>query len=74
MSLGTVFNCDILYDKIDGKNNIEEGRSTSSLFVFVYILGVLLFALIFFSKPLISLMGQRCRISQTIFDIRVAFN
>jgi MATE family multidrug resistance protein len=42
----------------DRTNNVEEGRSISSWIILCTILGFTLFLIIFFFKPLISLMGQ----------------
>ena len=61
MSLGIGFSTAItpMAAQADGKKNIEEGRSTFHHGLYLCtILGVILFTLIFFSKPLITLMGQ----------------
>ena len=61
MSLGIGFSTAItpMAAQADGKKNIEEGRSTFHHGLYLCtILGILLFVLIFFSKPLITLMGQ----------------
>jgi MATE family multidrug resistance protein len=61
MSLGIGFSTAItpMAAQADGRKNIEEGRSTFHHGLYLCtILGVILFALIFFSKPLITLMGQ----------------
>ncbi|MFT7164988.1 MAG: MATE family multidrug resistance protein [Flavobacterium sp.] len=61
MSLGIGFSTAItpLAAETDGKKNIEEGRSVFHHGLYLCtILGVFLFGLIFFSKPLIGFMGQ----------------
>lgn len=61
MSLGIGFSTAItpLVAEADGKNNIEDGRSAFHHGLYLCtILGFALFAIIFFSKPLISFMGQ----------------
>ncbi|MFT7335311.1 MAG: MATE family multidrug resistance protein [Porticoccaceae bacterium] len=61
MSLGIGFSTAItpLAAEADGKKGIEEGRSVFHHGLYLCtILGVFLFGLIFFSKPLIGLMGQ----------------
>ena len=61
MSLGIGFSTAItpLVAEADGKNNIEDGRSAFHHGLYLCtILGVALFTLIFFSKPIISYMGQ----------------
>ena len=61
MSLGIGFSTAItpLVAEADGKKNIEEGRSAFHHGLYLCtILGVILFAIIFFSKPIISFMGQ----------------
>ena len=61
MSLGIGFSTAItpMAAQADGKKNIEEGRSTFHHGLYLCtILGIILFGLIFFSKPLITLMGQ----------------
>lgn len=61
MSLGIGFSTAItpLVAEADGKHNIEDGRSAFHHGLYLCtILGVALFTLIFFSKPLISFMGQ----------------
>lgn len=61
MSFGIGFSTAItpLIAEADGKKNIEEGRSVFHHGLFLCtILGISLFTLIFFAKPLISLMGQ----------------
>jgi MATE family multidrug resistance protein len=61
MSLGIGFSTAItpLAAEADGKKSIEEGRSVFHHGLYLCtILGVFLFGLIFFSKPLIGLMGQ----------------
>jgi len=61
MSLGIGFSTAItpLAAEADGKNDIEEGRSVFHHGLFLCaILGVTLFLVIFFFKPLISFMGQ----------------
>lgn len=61
MSLGIGFSTAItpLAAQADGKKSIEEGRSAFHHGLYLCtILGVILFGLIFFSKPLIGLMGQ----------------
>jgi MATE family multidrug resistance protein len=42
----------------DRTNNVEEGKGISSWIILCTILGFTLFLIIFFFKPLISLMGQ----------------
>ena len=61
MSLGIGFSTAItpLIAEADCRKNIEEGRSIFHHGLYLCsILGLVLFALIFFSKPLISFMGQ----------------
>lgn len=61
MSLGIGFSTAItpLVAEADGKKNIEEGRSAFHHGLYLCtILGVILFGIIYFSKPLISFMGQ----------------
>lgn len=61
MSLGIGFSTAItpLVAEADGKKNIDEGRSAFHHGLYLCtILGVILFAIIFFSKPIISFMGQ----------------
>lgn len=61
MSLGIGFSTAItpLAAQADGRKSIEEGRSTFHHGLYLCtILGVVLFGLIFFSKPLIGFMGQ----------------
>ena len=61
MSLGIGFSTAItpLVAEADGKSNIEDGRSAFHHGLYLCtILGVALFTLIFFSKPIISYMGQ----------------
>ncbi|MGO4818512.1 MATE family efflux transporter [Flavobacterium sp. W22_SRS_FP1] len=61
MSLGIGFSTAItpLAAEADGKKSIEEGRSVFHHGLYLCtILGVFLFVLIFFSKPLIGFMGQ----------------
>jgi MATE family multidrug resistance protein len=61
MSLGIGFSTAItpLAAEADGKKSIEEGRSVFHHGLYLCtILGVFLFGLIFFSKPLIGFMGQ----------------
>ncbi|EIA08945.1 MATE family efflux transporter [Flavobacterium frigoris] len=61
MSLGIGFSTAItpLAAQADGKKSIEEGRSIFHHGLYLCtILGVVLFGLIFFSKPLIGFMGQ----------------
>ena len=61
MSLGIGFSTAItpLAAQADGKKSIEEGRSAFHHGLYLCtILGVILFGVIFFSKPLIGLMGQ----------------
>jgi MATE family multidrug resistance protein len=61
LSLGIGFSTAItpLAAETDGNNNIEEGRSVFHHGLFLCtILGFTLFLIIFFFKPLISLMGQ----------------
>jgi MATE family multidrug resistance protein len=61
MSLGIGFSTAItpLAAQADGKKSIEEGRSAFHHGLYLCtILGVFLFGLIFFSKPLIGFMGQ----------------
>jgi MATE family multidrug resistance protein len=61
MSLGIGFSTAItpLVAEADGKNNIEDGRSAFHHGLYLCtILGFALFTIIFFSKPLISFMGQ----------------
>jgi MATE family multidrug resistance protein len=61
MSLGIGFSTAItpLAAQADGRKNIEEGRSAFHHGLYLCsILGVILFGLIFFSKPLIGFMGQ----------------
>jgi MATE family multidrug resistance protein len=61
MSLGIGFSTAItpLAAEADGKKSIEEGRSVFHHGLYLCtILGVVLFGLIFFSKPLIGFMGQ----------------
>ena len=61
MSFGIGFSTAItpLIAEADGKKNIEEGRSVFHHGLFLCtVLGISLFAIIFFAKPLISLMGQ----------------
>jgi MATE family multidrug resistance protein len=61
MSLGIGFSTAItpLAAEADGKNNIEEGRSVLHHGLFLCtILGMTLFLIIFFFKPLIAFMGQ----------------
>lgn len=61
MSLGIGFSTAItpIVAEADGAKSIEKGRSAfhNGLFLCT-LLGVLLFAIIFFAKPLISFMGQ----------------
>ena len=61
MSLGIGFSTAItpLVAEADGKGDIEKGRSAFHHGLYLCtILGVVLFAIIFFSKPLIAFMGQ----------------
>lgn len=61
MSLGIGFSTAItpLVAEADGKKNIEEGRSAFHHGLYLCtILGVILFGIIYFLKPLISFMGQ----------------
>jgi MATE family multidrug resistance protein len=61
MSLGIGFSTAItpLAAQADGRKNIEEGRSAFHHGLYLCsILGIILFAIIFFSKPIISFMGQ----------------
>lgn len=61
MSFGIGFSTAItpLIAEADGKKNIEEGRSVFHHGLFLCtVLGISLFTIIFFAKPLISLMGQ----------------
>lgn len=61
MSLGIGFSTAItpLVAEADGKGNVEKGRSAFHHGLYLCtILGVLLFGIIYFSKPLISFMGQ----------------
>lgn len=61
MSLGIGFSTAItpLAAQADGRKSIEEGRSAFHHGLYLCtILGVILFGLIFFSKPLIGFMGQ----------------
>ncbi|MEZ7506283.1 MATE family efflux transporter [Flavobacterium sp. Arc2] len=61
MSIGIGFSTAItpLAAQADGRKNIEEGRSVFHHGLYLCtILGVILFGLIFFSKPLIGFMGQ----------------
>ena len=61
MSLGIGFSTAItpLVAEADGKHNIEDGRSAFHHGLYLCtILGFALFTIIFFSKPLISFMGQ----------------
>jgi MATE family multidrug resistance protein len=61
MSIGIGFSTAItpLAAETDGKNNIEEGRSVFHHGLFLCtILGLTLFLIIFFFKPLIAFMGQ----------------
>ena len=61
MSIGIGFSTAItpLAAQADGKNDVEEGRSIFHHGLYLCtILGIILFVLIYFSKPLISYMGQ----------------
>lgn len=61
MSLGIGFSTAItpLVAEADGKGNVEEGRSAFHHGLYLCtILGVILFTIIFLSKPIISFMGQ----------------
>lgn len=61
MSFGIGFSTAItpLIAEADGKKDIEEGRSVFHHGLFLCtVLGISLFTIIFFAKPLISLMGQ----------------
>lgn len=61
MSLGIGFSTAItpLVAEADGKGNVEKGRSAFHHGLYLCtILGVLLFGIIYFSKPLIAFMGQ----------------
>lgn len=61
MSLGIGFSTAItpLVAEADGKKSIEEGRSAFHHGLYLCtILGVILFGIIYFSKPLIAFMGQ----------------
>lgn len=61
MSLGIGFSTAItpLVAEADGKGDVEKGRSAFHHGLYLCtILGVVLFAIIFFSKPLIAFMGQ----------------
>ena len=61
MSLGIGFSTAItpLAAEADGKKNIEEGRSAFHHGLYLCtILGIVLFTIIFFAKPLIGFMGQ----------------
>lgn len=61
MSLGIGFSTAItpLVAEADGKGNVEKGRSAFHHGLYLCtILGVILFGIIYFSKPLIAFMGQ----------------
>ena len=61
MSIGIGFSTAItpLVAQADGKNDVEEGRSIFHHGLYLCtILGIILFVLIYFLKPLISFMGQ----------------
>jgi MATE family multidrug resistance protein len=61
MSLGIGFSTAItpLVAEADGKNDVEKGRSAFHHGLYLCtILGVVLFGIIYFSKPLIAYMGQ----------------
>jgi MATE family multidrug resistance protein len=79
MSLGIGFSTAItpLVAEADGKNNIEDGRSAFHHGLYLCtILGFALFTIIYFSKPIISFMGQPehvVELSKPYLDI-VAFS